>query len=129
MQEGDALAFRAEAGRLVDEADAGTAAALEGGIDVVHREADVVDAGAALLDELRDRRVGSLGFEQLDERIAGGESRDAGTVGIVERHLGHAEYVAVEGQDLVERAHGCRVAFLHPSAGNGVLIELSEKVE
>ena len=24
-------------------------------------------------------------------------------------------------------AHGCRVAFLHPASGNGVLIELSEK--
>jgi methylmalonyl-CoA/ethylmalonyl-CoA epimerase len=29
----------------------------------------------------------------------------------------------------VPGAHGCRVAFLHPSAGNGVLIELSQKVE
>jgi methylmalonyl-CoA/ethylmalonyl-CoA epimerase len=29
----------------------------------------------------------------------------------------------------VPGAHGCRVAFLHPSAGNGVLIELSEKGE
>lgn len=29
----------------------------------------------------------------------------------------------------VPGAHGCRVAFLHPSAGNGVLIELSEKDE
>ena len=29
----------------------------------------------------------------------------------------------------VPGAHGCRVAFLHPTAGNGVLIELSEKVE
>ena len=28
----------------------------------------------------------------------------------------------------VPGAHGCRVAFLHPAAGNGVLIELSEKV-
>ena len=27
----------------------------------------------------------------------------------------------------VQGAHGCRVAFLHPAAGNGVLIELSEK--
>jgi len=27
----------------------------------------------------------------------------------------------------VPGAHGCRVAFLHPSSGNGVLIELSEK--
>jgi methylmalonyl-CoA epimerase len=29
----------------------------------------------------------------------------------------------------VPGAHGCRVAFLHPSAGNGVLIELSELTE
>jgi methylmalonyl-CoA/ethylmalonyl-CoA epimerase len=29
----------------------------------------------------------------------------------------------------VPGAHGCRVAFLHPAAGNGVLIELSEKLE
>lgn len=27
----------------------------------------------------------------------------------------------------VPGAHGCRVAFLHPAAGNGVLIELAEK--
>ena len=27
----------------------------------------------------------------------------------------------------VPGAHGCRVAFLHPAAGNGVLIELSSK--
>ncbi|MDP9193052.1 MAG: methylmalonyl-CoA epimerase [Acidobacteriota bacterium] len=29
----------------------------------------------------------------------------------------------------VPGAHGCRVAFLHPSAGNGVLIELSSKLD
>ena len=29
----------------------------------------------------------------------------------------------------VPGAHGCRVAFLHPAAGNGVLIELSEAVQ
>ena len=29
----------------------------------------------------------------------------------------------------VPGAHGCRVAFLHPSAASGVLIELSEKIE
>ncbi|HSP16982.1 MAG TPA: methylmalonyl-CoA epimerase [Thermoanaerobaculia bacterium] len=29
----------------------------------------------------------------------------------------------------VPGAHGCRVAFLHPAAGNGVLIELSEKTK
>ncbi|HSN69802.1 MAG TPA: methylmalonyl-CoA epimerase [Thermoanaerobaculia bacterium] len=29
----------------------------------------------------------------------------------------------------VPGAHGCRVAFLHPSAGSGVLIELSQPLE
>ncbi|MGK2858365.1 MAG: methylmalonyl-CoA epimerase [Thermoanaerobaculia bacterium] len=32
-------------------------------------------------------------------------------------------------ESAVPGAHGCRVAFLHPAAGNGVLIELSEKDE
>ena len=44
----------------------------------------------------------------------------------------HLERLKAEGYRLINDApvpgaHGCRVAFLHPSAGNGVLIELSEK--
>ncbi|HVE72791.1 MAG TPA: methylmalonyl-CoA epimerase [Thermoanaerobaculia bacterium] len=46
----------------------------------------------------------------------------------------HLERLKAEGYRLVNEspvpgAHGCRVAFLHPSAGNGVLIELSEKIK
>ena len=46
----------------------------------------------------------------------------------------HLARLKNEGYRLVNEqpvpgAHGCRVAFLHPSAGNGVLIELSEKIE
>lgn len=49
----------------------------------------------------------------------------------LERHL---ERLAEKGYRLINPApvpgaHGCRVAFLHPAAGRGVLIELSEKVE
>jgi len=45
----------------------------------------------------------------------------------------HLARLKAEGYRLVNEApvpgaHGCRVAFLHPSAGNGVLIELSEKI-
>lgn len=41
------------------------------------------------------------------------------------------EKLKAKGYRLVDEApvpgaHGCRVAFLHPSAGNGVLIELSQ---
>jgi methylmalonyl-CoA/ethylmalonyl-CoA epimerase len=44
----------------------------------------------------------------------------------------HLVRLKAEGYRLINEhpvpgAHGCRVAFLHPSAGNGVLIELSEK--
>ena len=44
----------------------------------------------------------------------------------------HLARLKVEGFRLINDApvpgaHGCRVAFLHPAAGNGVLIELSEK--
>ena len=46
----------------------------------------------------------------------------------------HLERLKREGFRLINEhpvpgAHGCRVAFLHPAAGNGVLIELSEKIE
>lgn len=49
----------------------------------------------------------------------------------IEKHL---ERLKKEGYRLINDApvpgaHGCRVAFLHPSAGNGVLIELSEKLK
>lgn len=43
----------------------------------------------------------------------------------------HLERLKQAGYRLINEApvpgaHGCRVAFLHPAAGNGVLIELSE---
>jgi methylmalonyl-CoA/ethylmalonyl-CoA epimerase len=52
----------------------------------------------------------------------------------VENIEAHLERLKAEGYRLIDEApvpgaHGCRVAFLHPSAGNGVLIELSEKSE
>ncbi|HEV8433367.1 MAG TPA: methylmalonyl-CoA epimerase [Thermoanaerobaculia bacterium] len=46
----------------------------------------------------------------------------------------HLARLKAEGYRLVNEApvpgaHGCRVAFLHPSVGNGVLIELSENID
>lgn len=48
----------------------------------------------------------------------------------IEEHLARlkAEGYRLINEAPVPGAHGCRVAFLHPAAGNGVLIELSEKV-
>lgn len=52
----------------------------------------------------------------------------------VDRIEDHLELLKAAGFRLINEApvpgaHGCRVAFLHPAAGNGVLIELSEKNE
>ena len=46
----------------------------------------------------------------------------------IEEHLARlkAEGFRLIHEAPVPGAHGCRVAFLHPAAGNGVLIELSE---
>jgi methylmalonyl-CoA/ethylmalonyl-CoA epimerase len=51
----------------------------------------------------------------------------------VENIEAHLETLKAQGFRLINEhpvpgAHGCKVAFLHPAAGNGVLIELSEKL-
>jgi methylmalonyl-CoA/ethylmalonyl-CoA epimerase len=49
----------------------------------------------------------------------------------IEEHLAQlkAKGFRLINEQPVPGAHGCRVAFLHPSAGNGVLIELSESLD
>ena len=52
----------------------------------------------------------------------------------VDRIEDHLQRLKDAGYRLVNEspvpgAHGCRVAFLHPTAGNGVLIELSEATD
>lgn len=49
----------------------------------------------------------------------------------IDAHLARLESEGFRliNETAVPGAHGCRVAFLHPAAGNGVLIELSEKKE
>ena len=48
----------------------------------------------------------------------------------IEAHLAalQAKGYRLVNEHPVPGAHGCRVAFLHPSAGNGVLIELSQPI-
>jgi methylmalonyl-CoA epimerase len=87
--------------------------------------------------------VGDANLELLEPTEAGSpiakfiEKRGEGIhhiclrVDDIEAHLARlkAEGYRVVNEAPVPGAHGCRVAFLHPSAGNGVLIELSERIE
>jgi len=50
---------------------------------------------------------GCRGFEEFDERFSGDEAAMRAP-SRVERCLGHPEYVAIEGEDLVEGADGDR---------------------
>ncbi len=82
MRERDPVAEEPGARALVDQLGAAGAEKLEHGVDVVNRVGDVVHAGPAPGDELRDRRLGVLRLEQLDPRVA-------------DEHVGGAEALAL----------------------------------
>lgn len=106
MKEGDTFPLGTDSGCRVDEAETGIAAAVQRVVEVVDFEADVMNAWAALGDELGDGRIGRRGLEQLDQGVAGGEAGNAGAIGMIKRHGGHAEDVVVEGQELVDSMDG-----------------------
>ena len=105
MQERDPLALGAEARRLVDEANAVRAAAIERRVEIVDGEANMVNARPALRDELPDRRIRRFGLQKLDERLAGREARDLCAVRVIERDLGQPEDISVERNAIVEAAN------------------------
>ena len=106
MQKGDALALRPQSRCLVDELDAVRSTAGEGAIEILHRETNVMNAGAALGEELPDGGFGLVWFQQLDQRFPGRKSHDTRTIGVIERGFGHPEDVAIEGDDRREGFHG-----------------------
>ena len=106
MEEGDTFPLGTLARGLVDQPNSRGAATLQGGVEIVDGEADVMDTGTTFGDELADGRVWIFRLEQLDERFTGGETSDTGTVGVVQLDFGKSEQVAVEGENIVERAHG-----------------------
>ncbi len=107
MKEGvDVLAFRADAGCLVDQGDARGAAAVQGRVEVVDGETEMVDAGAARVEELCDGRSGVSRFEELEKRLTRGECGDSSAIRIVDRRFGQAKDVAAEGQEFVDGTKG-----------------------
>lgn len=96
MQKRDPLAFGTNARLVVDESHASLSAAFEHLFNVVYIEANMVNAGAPLSDELADRSVWGVRLQQFDEGISCSEPGNACTVGIVEWNLRHAKDVPVE---------------------------------
>ena len=104
VDERDQRAFRARPRRLVDQPHALRLQLRQRRRDVVDAQRDVVDAGPALLDVLRDRRIGRRRFEQLERRLA---DRNEVRAHPLRRHLLgrldlEPERVAIERQRRVE---------------------------
>ena len=75
MDENVEVSARARA-RFVQESRAMRFEALHRGSEIRDLEGDMMQAFAALLDEFRDHRIGTRGFQQLNARAAGGEHDD-----------------------------------------------------
>jgi len=84
VKERDVLSFGTDSRLLIDEANSSGAAARERVGEVIHGEANMVNAGTAFGDEFSDRGIGIGRLEELDEGIAGGQPSDASAIRIVE---------------------------------------------
>lgn len=87
-----------------------------------------LSAGDATIELLEPTGPGSMVAKFIDKR-GEGIHHICFRVDDIEAHIGRlkAQGYRLINETPVPGAHGCRVAFLHPAAGNGVLIELSEK--
>lgn len=106
MEERDALALRTEAWHFIDDVNTVRLASREHCVNVVHVEANVVNAWSSLGKELPNGGFGLLGFEQFHKRLAGCDRFDAGAVGIVERDFRHSEDISVQRQNRLKGLDG-----------------------
>lgn len=105
MQEGDPLALGADPRFVVDELQSGFSTPLERRVEIVDRKADMVNAGTALRDEARDRRIRVIRLQQLDQGLAGSETHDPRAIGVVERNLGQFQHFAEKRHARCEGLH------------------------
>lgn len=122
MEKGNALALGTTSRSLVDESNADRAAASEGCLQIVDREAHVVNTRTAFGDELSNGRVGRIGFEELDERFARSKPDYVGAIRILQRHGWHAEHIAVKGDQCLEILN-CNADVREPRAATGRILQ------
>ena len=96
MQEGDSLSFGADTRLLVDELDPGAPATIEGTVEIVDREANVMNPGAPLGDKASDRGFVIFGLEELDQGLPGAQSNYTRTIGVIERDFPQTQHVTKE---------------------------------
>jgi len=93
IQERDSFSLGANARLLVYELNAGAAAALQCCVEIVDREANVVNARPPFRQEFPNWRRGVASLQKLYQRLARSEPHNAGAIGIVQRNLRQIQYV------------------------------------
>ena len=106
MEKGDSFSFCSHARLVIDQLDSPRPAACEGVVQIVDGKTNVMNAWSAAIDESRDRGVGGVGLEQLDERVAGRETGNVSTIRVLERNVVEAKEISIEWKQLVDRAYG-----------------------
>jgi hypothetical protein len=96
MKERDSFSFRPQTGMLVYESDVSVPASLHGGVQIIDREADMVDARPALFQELSDRRVRLVCLEEFNQGVTGDKPADPGTIAIAKLSFRHSKNIAIE---------------------------------
>ncbi len=96
MHESDALAVCADARFVVHQLVPLISAALQGGIQIGHAEADVVDTRSASCDEFGNRPVVRLRFEKFEIDVAERQGYNGGAIHRLERFRNGTEYILGE---------------------------------
>lgn len=106
MEERNSLSLGAHAGNIVQQLDPRFAAPGQSSVEIVHREAYVMNARPPLCHESAYRRglVGRL--EELHQRAGGIEAANPGSVRVCERDLGEAKDLSEKRGRIAERADG-----------------------
>src|SRR5579885_2466941 len=79
-------------------------------VDIVHFQANMVQALTALLKKACQARIGGRRFDQFDLATAWAAERQEGDTHLLRRHLFHlarlnSQRIAIEGQRLLKAAH------------------------
>ena len=104
MQERDELSLSSHPRLGVYQRYSGGATALERGFEIVNLEANVMYRGTTPRHEFPDWRIVINRFEQLDERSAGIETADPGSIDRRKLPSFHAKDVPVKGKRISDRA-------------------------
>jgi hypothetical protein len=87
MDEGDSLAFGADAWGLVDQPNPDRPAARQCGIEVIDGETDMMESWTTLLEKPADGSIGVVGLEQFDEGVTGCDRGNGGAISVIERNF------------------------------------------